>query len=257
MTTTASPVMIENKDVKRLIGIMNNPRELVTLIHQMDNMEGQLAQALRDLDTIKEQLAALQHRKKPFQQEYQNAVRFTKDSVQKAQDSFASVKKTFLDNVKKAVDAAKTKGAAGIEKALDLMGVKTALLKTQENINRSIQSAEQSIDKVHALGGEYHAIGYHAKRMMDTLTGKEVSGGINGNGKLNKLLKSPFELAKKAMENAKNSVVASLSLIDKIEKTAQRGRDEKAGSIKEQLDSFKPAAPKAAERGNKDLAHER
>lgn len=257
-TTLLAPTLANHEDVQKVIALMSNPEMALRMVRQMDMMELQLGQALKDLDYIKNQLDMLQQRtESPLKQEYQNAVQHTKNGIYKAQESCAAVKKSFLENCKKALNAAKTQGAKGIDKALNLLGVKKALLATQERIDQSIQRAEQSIDKVHALGNEYHAIGYHAKRIASTFKNQEVDYGIKANGKINDFLKKPFEMAKRSMQAAHASVERGLSTIGKIEQTAQKGQDiEKPSSIQNQLAMLKAPAQPAAQ-NNRNLSHER
>lgn len=231
-----TPKLVNNSDVKRLIKRLEQPREIIKMARQMDQMESQLAQALQELADIKQQLGMIP---RPAQrQEYQQAAGQTARCIHKAQESFAAAKTAFLENTRKALGHAKEKGAAGLEKALNFMGVKDALIATQGRIDLAMQSAQKNADKLHALGSEYHAIGFHAKRLMNTLTGKENTGGIKANGKLNELLKAPFLAAKRSLEKAGDNVVSCLSVIDRIEQAAQRGRDK---SVTSQLADFKPA----------------
>ena len=142
--------------------------------------------------------------------------------------------------VKQTLAAVKQHGISALNKAADFMGIKAALNDMRDNLNASISDTQKSIDRINAVGSELHALNEHGKNLGRALIGKEAAELTQRNedkGVLAAIAK-PLKKSKAMLEGMEKGVTRALQSIDRLEKAAARGKEEKP-SVREGLKAAK------------------
>lgn len=168
------------------------------------------------------------------------SVSSAQQKVEQAKDQLGHIRTSLSDMVKHTLAAVKQHGISALNKAADFMGIKAALNDMRDNLNVSISDTQKSIDRINAVGSELHALNEHGKNLGRALIGKEAAELTQRNedkGVLAAIAK-PLKKSKAMLEGMEKGVTRALQSIDRLEKAAARGKEEKP-SVREGLKAAK------------------
>ena len=219
-------------------GQQQEDSEFSSLVTQLNQMEKQYTAVLSELKAVREQLESIQDN--GIKATVTKSVSSAQQKVEQAKDQLGHIRTSLSDMVKQTLAAVKQHGISALNKAADFMGIKAALNDMRDNLNASISDTQKSIDRINAVGSELHALNEHGKNLGRALIGKEAAELTQRNedkGVLAAIAK-PLKKSKAMLEGMEKGVTRALQSIDRLEKAAARGKEEKP-SVREGLKAAK------------------
>ena len=219
-------------------GQQQEASEFSSLVTQLNQMEKQYTAVLSELKAVREQLESIQDN--GIKATVTKSVSSAQQKVEQAKDQLGHIRTSLSDMVKQTLAAVKQHGISALNKAADFMGIKAALNDMRDNLNASISDTQKSIDRINAVGSELHALNEHGKNLGRALIGKEAAELTQRNedkGVLAAIAK-PLKKSKAMLEGMEIGVTRALQSIDRLEKAAARGKEEKP-SVREGLKAAK------------------
>ena len=219
-------------------GQQQEASEFSSLVTQLNQMEKQYTAVLSELKAVREQLESIQDN--GIKATVTKSVSSAQQKVEQAKDQLGHIRTSLSDMVKQTLAAVKQHGISALNKAADFMGRKAALNDMRDNLNASISDTQKSIDRINAVGSELHALNEHGKNLGRALIGKEAAELTQRNedkGVLAAIAK-PLKKSKAMLEGMEKGVTRALQSIDRLEKAAARGKEEKP-SVREGLKAAK------------------
>ena len=219
-------------------GQQQEASEFSSLVTQLNQMEKQYTAVLSELKAVREQLESIQDN--GIKATVTKSVSSAQQKVEQAKDQLGHIRTSLSDMVKQTLAAVKQHGISALNKAADFMGIKAALNDMRDNLNASISDTQKSIDRIIAVGSELHALNEHGKNLGRALIGKEAAELTQRNedkGVLAAIAK-PLKKSKAMLEGMEKGVTRALQSIDRLEKAAARGKEEKP-SVREGLKAAK------------------
>ena len=230
-------------------GQQQEASEFSSLVTQLNQMEKQYTAVLSELKAVREQLESIQDN--GIKATVTKSVSSAQQKVEQAKDQLGHIRTSLSDMVKQTLAAVKQHGISALNKAADFMGIKAALNDMRDNLNASISDTQKSIDRINAVGSELHALNEHGKNLGRALIGKEAAELTQRNedkGVLAAIAK-PLKKSKAMLEGMEKGVTRALQSIDRLEKAAARGKEEKPSvreglkAAKQQESKEKPTTP--------------
>lgn len=212
--------------------------EFSALVTQLSNMEQQYSAVLSELQAVRGQLDRIQD--KGIKSALLKGVSAIQEKVTQAKEQLTHIKADLSQSVKKALSNVKQQGISALNKAVDFMGIKTALADMRESLQSSISRTQKSIDRINAIGSELHALNEHSRNLGRVLTGreaKELTARNEDKGVLAAVAK-PLKKSKSMLENMEKGVTRAIQSVDRLEQAAAKGREQKP-SIREGLKAAK------------------
>ena len=219
-------------------GQQQEASEFSSLVTQLNQMEKQYTAVLSELKAVREQLESIQDN--GIKATVTKSVSSAQQKVEQAKDQLGHIRTSLSDMVKQTLAAVKQHGISALNKAADFMGIKAALNDMRDNLNASISDTQKSIDRINAVGSELHALNEHGKNLGRALIGKEAAELTQRNedkGVLAAIAK-PLKKSKAMLEGMEKGVTRALQSIDRLDKAAARGKEEKP-SVREGLKAAK------------------
>ena len=219
-------------------GQQQEASEFSSLVTQLNQMEKQYTAVLSELKAVREQLESIQDN--GIKATVTKSVSSAQQKVEQAKDQLGHIRTSLSDMVKQTLAAVKQHCISALNKAADFMGIKAALNDMRDNLNASISDTQKSIDRINAVGSELHALNEHGKNLGRALIGKEAAELTQRNedkGVLAAIAK-PLKKSKAMLEGMEKGVTRALQSIDRLEKAAARGKEEKP-SVREGLKAAK------------------
>ena len=244
MNETLQVPIGEQQHLKEFFAVLNQngqkqeAAELSSLVVQLNQMEQQYAAVLSELKAVQGQLDRIQD--KGIRASLKKGVAAIQSKVSQAKDQLSQLKADFSQSVKQALSDVKLQGISALQKAVDFMGIKTALNDMRDSLNTSISHTQKNIDRINAVGSELHALNEHTKNLGRVLTGKEakeLTARNEDKGGLAAVAK-PLKKSKSMLEGIEKGVTHALQSVDRLERAAANSREKKP-SVREELKTAK------------------
>lgn len=244
MNETLQVPIGEQEHLKEFFKLLNEngqrqeAAEFSALVTQLSNMEQQYSAVLSELQAVRAQLDNIQD--KGIKSALLKGISAIQGKVTQAKEQLTHIKADLSQSVKKALSNVKQQGISALHKAVDFMGIKTALTDMRENLQSSILQTQKSIDRINAVGSELHALNEHSRNLGRALTGretKELTARNEDKGVLAAVAK-PLKKSKSMLENMEKGVTRAIQSVDRLEQSAAKGREQKP-SIREGLKAAK------------------
>jgi archaellum component FlaC len=241
----------DNSAIQELMAILkgNNMNKQLNdfseLIGHVDTMENQLNKVLGELNNVRKQLDEIKDKQHPVRTACMKMLNSIQASVKEAQTKLNEVKAAIIDGAKSAVEAFKEKGIAALNSVMNFFKVNKGLNAVRNSVDKSIASAEKSIGKIETMSTEMHSAGSHMRNIGRALIGRETKDDVKENGKIMKVVQSPFRATKATMSGIKKAVSAAIVKLDALDLTARQNREKAAAkkpSILNNVKEFKPPA---------------
>lgn len=249
MNETLSVPIGEQPHLKEFFKLLNEngqkqeAAEFSALFSQFAAMEKQYNTILSELSAVKEQLSTLHDG--GYKAAAMKDSQFTHSCVARAKAQLTCIKTDLSENIRKALSAVKQHGISALNKAVDFLGIKTALSNMNVDLQASISSTQKSIDRINTIGSELHALNEHIKNLGRALTGKEakeLTARDEDKGILAAVAK-PIKRQKATLEGMAKSVDKAIARVERLEQAAARGKEKP--SIRQELKAAKkPEATK-------------
>ena len=181
-------------------------------------MEKQLAEAVGELKTMREDLAQMQNH--PLKAALQKSIITLQDRILALRDNLAELKAGVIEGCKKALADFKVRGVAALDNAARFFHIKSGLETMRDNLGQSIGIDQKAIAKIEAVSAEYHEAGRHLKNIGRTLTGKEAVQEAKPAGKLAKTIEAPYRAELACLHAMKKSVEKAIDRVSRLEQAA-------------------------------------
>jgi len=256
---------MENEHVKELLAILkDNSRDasgLTALLGYVTACENQLNKAVGELTSMRQELSEMREEQDhPVRTALEKAARSLEATIDQARKLLGEIKEKIVEGCKSAVASFKEKGIAALNGLAKFFRIKPMFENLRNNLQSDIKRDQSIVAKIEAMGTKYHTAGMHLRNVGRTLRGKEALTAIKPNGKLAKLLQSPFRVEMKSLTNTLRSVNNAIAALDRLDKAApQKAAADRCGGnaerpstretmkrLQKQIDADRADAPAAA-----------
>ena len=156
-----------------------------------------------------------------------------------------TVREHIISCAETAVADFKREGVSALDKAVSALNVQYLLETMQEKIAASLDRVAESIHKVEAMGQELRNAGGHLKNAGRAAAGKEarqIDGGQEG--KFQAAVLAPLRAVHSMLGGLNRTAYAALGAVDRLSRTAERGRGKREkSSVRQRLEGKPPALP--------------
>jgi len=232
-------------------GMGREKQEIESLVHYIENMETGFGQVLEELKEVRGQLEQIQD--KGVKAAVQRVVDKAGVKVFEVKSQLVTVKSNLVKSAVNAVDAFKKKGVAALQKAVNAMGIYSALSHVKHGLQNAVKSVNEDISKIGTISSELHSIGGHSKNISRTLFGRQAKEATPHNpdkGVLAKIQKL-FTATGSLLSNMEKMTDNTMKKMVKLEQ-----REEKKPSVKESLKAIR-AGQSAKRADSKPLSQEK
>lgn len=215
-------------------GMGREKQEIESLVHYIESMETQFGKVLDELKEVRGQLGQIQD--KGVKATIQRVVDKADTKIFEVKSQLVTVKNNLVKSAINAVDAFKKKGEAALQKAVNAMGIYSALSHIKLGLQNAAKSVNEDISKIGTISSELHTIGEHSKIIGRTLFGrqaKEVTLHNPDKGVLAKIQKL-FAASGSLLSNMEKMTDNTMKKVAKLER-----REEKKPSVKESLKAIR------------------
>ena len=225
-TAKSKPVM-ENELVRELLNLLKAnhlpaEKELLTVVDQVCIMESRLTDMVKELTTLREELAEAQRQNHPVKTALQKAVIVLQNQVLDLRDKLTGLKHEIISGCKSALDAVHDKGLSALRDIMGFFKLRPALEAMRENIDDSIKQDNKSIATIEAVSTSYHEAGRHIANMGRAVSGKEALTEAKPVGKIAKALTAPIRADKACLVAMGKGVSKAISAVERLEKAERR-----------------------------------
>lgn len=247
----------EQQELKELFtvlggnGMDKEKQEIESLVHYIESMEMGFSQVLDELKEVRGQLEQIQD--KGVKATVQRVVDKAETKVLEVKSQIVTVKNNLVKSAVNAVDAFKKKGIAALQKAVNAMGIYSALSHVKLGLQNVVKSVNEDISKIGTISSELHSIGEHSKNIGRTLFGRQVKEVTSQNpdkGVLAKIQKL-FAATGSLLSNMEKMTDNTMKKVAKLEQC-----EEKKPSVKESLKAIR-AEQSVKQADSKPLSQEK
>jgi len=232
-------------------GMDREKQEIESLVHYIESMETGFGQVLEELKEVRGQLEQIQD--KGVKATVQRVVDKAEAKVFEVKSQLVTVKNNLVKSAVNAVDAFKKKGVAALKKAVNAMGIYSALSHVKLGLQNAEKSIDEDISKIGTISSELHSIGEHSKNIGRTLFGRQSKEATPHNpdkGVLAKIQKL-FAVTGSLLSNMEKMTDNTMKKVVKLEQ-----REEKKPSVKESLKAIR-AEQSVKQADSKSLSQEK
>ena len=222
-----SPPLMENKHVWELLSVMgaNNlpgAKDLLAVVNQVSSMETHLANMVKELATLRQELAEAQRQNHPVKTALQKAVIILQAQVLDLRDRLDALKQNVIDGCKNALEAFHEKGLSALRNLADFFKLRPGLEAIRENIDRGISENSAAIARIEAVSNEAHQAGRHIANIGRTMAGKEPIQDAKPPGKLTYALTAPLRADRALLAAMRGNVDKAIGAVKRLEKAERK-----------------------------------
>ena len=224
-TNTATAPIKENAYVIELLGILKanqspSMNDFNAMLNHVVAMENQLAEAVKQLEAMRRDLAEAEKYRHPIKNSMQKAVIAMQAHVLDLRDKLAEVKTAFINGCKNALAAFKEKGISALDNIARFFKVKPILEAMHTGANKAAQAADRAVANIEAISKRYHEAEMHLKNAGRALSGKEALTEANDPGIIAKTFAAPFRATRACFKSIRNNAVAAVGKLKRLEERA-------------------------------------
>jgi hypothetical protein len=244
---SAAVPITEHADVKTLLSLLreNNidAKDLTAVLGAVAAMERQLSAAAGELAAMRRELAGMrEERNHPMRAILQKAERSLSGMVRGLRSKLKAVRDGIVVGCRRAVAAFRDTGVSALNNLAGFIEIKPALESVRDNLNESIAGAGKSIAKINAASEQYHAAARSIRNIGRAIAGREPVPEIRPNGKLARLLETPFRLELRNLNGSLRSVNKAPAGLDRLEKADAKRKEAARPSTLETMKVLKVKA---------------
>jgi ABC-type transporter Mla subunit MlaD len=161
-----------------------------------------------------------------------------------------AVKEAIVGGCKKAVAAFRDTGVSALNNLAGFFHIKEALKSQRDGLTEAVNSSQASVAKIEAAAEQYHSAGRALKNILRAIRGQEPIPDIKPNGKLARLIETPYRTEIAHLNLSLRLVNKALAAFDRLEKSAAKAAEAERPSAREtmkqiqkQIDTERQDAP--------------
>jgi len=236
----AATPLLENEHVKELLEILrsNNiaANDLTEVIKNVTSMGNEINKAITEVSALRRELTALREEQAhPMKSMLAKAADSLMSKLGKVKAGIGSLKNKIIDGCKRAVDSFKDRGVSALSNIAVYFNIKSELESVRNNLNDAITEATSKIAKIEAASEQYHTAGLAVRNIGRAITGREQIPEIKPNGKLARLVETPFRSEVRHLSRSLNRANKALAGLDRLEKAAAKRAEQDRPSTLENM----------------------
>jgi hypothetical protein len=225
-------------DVYELLTILrkNNvdTQLLVSVLDSVTAIERQLTAAAMELTDMRRELDGMrEERGHPMQAALREAARSMSERIRTLRQKLGSLQNWMISGCQATIAAFRQGGVSALYHLTDFFNVQPALKSLRDGLTENIAATEESVAKIKAASEQFHAASRHVKNIGRAIRGEDVIADVKPNGKLSKLLETPFQAELRYLNSSLRNVNKVLEGMDKLEKAAEASRPSTLEQMKE------------------------
>ncbi len=258
MDMEKSPAFQEFLKLLNENGRADQGQELYLMAWYLEGMEQQFDIVLRELQSVKAELAQVTERQVPAKPLLTKMLEGLEAKVEQARERLVSFREKVMECAQDAVDRFKDAGVSALDSAITAMGVKKGLEHLQEGLQNSLSGIRDAIGKAEDVGHELRSVGGHLKNAGRAMTGKDtqtVDGGQEG--RFQSAVLAPMRGIQKLLSNINNNTLAAIGVVEDLEQSADLARDrqeERAADKPGKRLAKKPSIRQALQKNQAEIA---
>lgn len=229
----------ENQNVQEILKLLqeykpDTAKDFSALLWYVDGMERQFEAVFQELQTVKSQLSEIKDNQNPVKKSFSPIVTRLEMGLEAAREQLHNVKENIVESAGKLLDSVKQNGISALDKTASFFRFKDVLTAVQKKLNHSILDTRHSIEKIESMGKELRSVGGHLSNAARAARGKELkSVNSEPEGRFQAALLAPLRTAHKLFVSMGNSTLAAIGSVERLEQTAEHGRDKKVSKQEE------------------------
>ena len=240
-------VMLEqNKYVKNMMRILKSNRMnkdakgLAEVVDYVSTMERDVNKAISELVAIRKELSVMREEQNhPIRTMLSKVANGLMARLRAIQKQIQTIKQNIIGVCKQTVETVKDQGVVAANSIVGEFNIKGEIETQRSYINDAINYCENKISSIDAASKQFHTAENAVRNFGRALMGKEPIPAIKPNGKLAKLLKSPFHSGTEYLKRSLTCTNKALACVDKLEKTAELLAERNRPSIYGDMDRIK------------------
>lgn len=208
----------KNQIIQELIALLNQNQQkkaandVFEMAALIDGMGKRLEQVTEELNGVRKQLEKMEQEKA---------------AVRKAVDSLEQQCRKIKEQLFEIKTEVKAKGKAALHKVAEFLEIKEKLESVRENVRKSIDETEHTINKLDAFGSAMREAGQKIANTFRIFADKETVDYSEKEKKFSKteFVKKPFEIKKKLYQRMEQHLDEALNKVNSLAKEPERMRD--------------------------------
>ena len=222
----AAPIA-ENEHVWELLSVLesnNMPgaKDLLAVVGQVGAMEKHLADMVKELATLRQELAEAQRQNHPVKTALQNAVKTLEANIAALRERLDTIKQNVIDGCKNALEAFHEKGLSALRNLADFFKLRPGLEAMRDNLDKSIKLDERTIAQIEAVSVKYHEAGRHLQNAGRAIVGKELIQEAKPVGKIAKTFTAAIRADRACCNAMRQCVDKAIGAVARLEKAERK-----------------------------------
>lgn len=232
MEQEKSKKLTKDQIIQELITLLNQnqqkeaAKKIYEMVVMIDGMDQKLAEVTEELGNVRRQLEKMEQEKadRKMKAVIRKAVDSLEGQCNKMKEQLLEIKTEVKVKAAQIVAETKAKGKAALNKVSEFLGIKDKLESVRENIKKSIEQTEQTIQKIDSFGSGMREAGQKMANTFCTFADKEEVDYSEKEKKFSKteLIKKPFEAKKKLFEKMETYLDTAVERVESLAKEPER-----------------------------------
>lgn len=217
--------ILDDPAVREFLALMqeHNPaggEAFFSLLRQVSDMEAEFAEAVRALQSMREQLEAAQEG--PAKRTLRKVVAGLERSVATLRERLAALKQSLVDGCKRAVEAFKEMGVSALSHASEFFRVGPALEAIGREADKAVALAEKGYHAIEGAAGNYHEAGRRIRNAGRAILDRDPLAEAKSPGRAAQAAESLCGQIGRAFEGIKRHSLRARASVKRLEEKAQR-----------------------------------
>ncbi len=222
-----SQPIAENPAVQEVAALMeanNMPgaKAFADVIGQVTAMEQHLADMVKELSTMRAELAEAQRQNHPLKNALQKAVVALQANILDLRDKLTALKRDIANGCRDLLAATREKGLSALRNIADFLKLRPALEAVRGDIDKAIRADNRAIAMIENVSAEYHKAGRAVKNIGRAVVGKEAIQEAKAPGRISKALQAPARADRRCLEAMGRCVDKAIGAVGRLEQTRHR-----------------------------------
>lgn len=232
MEQEKSKKLTKDQIIQELITLLNQnqqkeaAKKIYEMVVMIDGMDQKLAEVTEELGNVRRQLEKMEQEKadRKMKAVIRKAVDSLEGQCNKMKEQLLEIKTEVKVKAAQIVAETKAKGKAALNKVPEFLEIKDKLESVRENIKKSIEQTEQTIQKIDSFGSGMREAGQKMANTFCTFADKEEVDYSEKEKKFSKteLIKKPFEAKKKLFEKMETYLDTAVERVESLAKEPER-----------------------------------
>lgn len=226
MDMEKSPAFQEFLKLLNENGRADQGQELYLMAWYLEGMEQQFDIVLRELQSVKAELAQVTERQVPAKPLLTKMLEGLEAKVEQARERLVSFREKVMGCAQDAVYRFKDAGVSALDSAITAMGVKKGLEHLQEGLQNSLASMQEALGKAEEMGTQLRRGFRNIANAGRIAANKELDFDPKiEEGRFQSVILAPMRGIQKLLSNINNNTLAAIGVVEDLGQSADLARD--------------------------------